>query len=66
MATNGRLVYGVWCVVYVRLSSYLADGECGTPLLLQYVQTNAPVRVDVAVVNARCEGNLRGEWYVWG
>lgn len=29
----------------------LADGQCGTPLILQDVKADASVRIDVAVVN---------------
>jgi hypothetical protein len=36
----------------------LADGQCGTPLILQNVQTNSSIRVDVAMVNASGEVNL--------
>ena len=36
-----------------------ADGQCRTPLILQNVQTDTTVRVDVAVINACGEMDLR-------
>ena len=36
----------------------LGDGQGGTPVVLEDVQTNDALRVDVAVVNARAEGHL--------
>lgn len=38
---------------------HLADGERGAPLVLQDVQADAAVAVDVAVVDARLERDLR-------
>ena len=34
---------------------HLGDGEGRTPLILQYIQTNATVAVYVGVINSRCK-----------
>ena len=39
----------------------LADGQGGTPLILQNVQTNSSIGVDVAMINASGEVDLR--WF---
>lgn len=43
----------------------LTDGQGGTPLVLQNIQTDTSIRVDVAVIDASSEMNLwRLEWIV--
>ena len=37
---------------------HLRDSERGTPLLLENVEANATVRIDVRVVDPRCEVNF--------
>ena len=43
----------------------LRDGQCWRPLVFQNVKTDTTVRVDIAVVNPRCEVHFgRLEWIV--
>jgi hypothetical protein len=44
---------------------YLANGQCRTPLVLENVETNAAIRINVAVVDACGEMDLgRLHWGV--
>ena len=39
---------------------HFRDSEGGRPLVLEDVEADGAIRVDVSMVNFRCEGDLRG------
>jgi len=55
-----RIVRVGVCEKGTNAEQNLADGEGRTPLVLEDVKTNAPIGVDVTVIDARGEVHLGG------
>jgi len=66
-------IWNKW-IIWVRICKEGADreknlgyGQSRTPLVLENIKANSPIRVDIAVINAGGEMNLwRLEWIISG